>query len=195
VLALGLHIDALALLRRMSQDSEFRSKVLATADGTMQSAEGVFALSVERQALASAALSQARSDTTADSAALADIPAGLLSRAQGERWLRARLARSSRGPATLAAYHKSYDSTTKEWIGGLRDNTATIHGLLQETSFQLIPSPYPGLFEYGSLPAFLGTVMTALLLTLGAPFWFNLLRQASNLRPAIAQKVAKESGQ
>jgi len=35
-------------------------------------------------------------------------------------------------------------------------------------------------------------LMSALLLGLGAPFWFNLLKQLTNLRPLIAGKVEKE---
>ena len=35
----------------------------------------------------------------------------------------------------------------------------------------------------------LGMLMTVVFLSLGAPFWYNVLKQLSNLRPAIAQKV------
>ena len=34
--------------------------------------------------------------------------------------------------------------------------------------------------------------VTALFLSLGAPFWFNALRNMSNLRPIIAGKVEKD---
>jgi hypothetical protein len=37
-------------------------------------------------------------------------------------------------------------------------------------------------------------VVSACLLSLGAPFWFNALKTASNLRPVIAAQVeARES--
>jgi hypothetical protein len=32
---------------------------------------------------------------------------------------------------------------------------------------------------------------SAALLSLGAPFWFNLLKALTNLRPALAQQVDK----
>jgi len=32
-----------------------------------------------------------------------------------------------------------------------------------------------------------------LFLSLGAPFWYNVLRQLSNLRPAVAQKIEPKS--
>ena len=36
---------------------------------------------------------------------------------------------------------------------------------------------------------FLGRVFSAMLLSLGAPFWFNALKKMANLRPALANKV------
>ncbi len=38
----------------------------------------------------------------------------------------------------------------------------------------------------------LGVIMTTLFLGLGAPFWYNLLRQLGNLRPLLAGKVDKD---
>jgi hypothetical protein len=39
----------------------------------------------------------------------------------------------------------------------------------------------------------LGTLAMVVLLSLGAPFWYNALKEFSNLKPAITQKVEKES--
>lgn len=40
-----------------------------------------------------------------------------------------------------------------------------------------------------AMPGYAGSLITGLLLTLGAPFWFNTLRDLSNLRPAISDKL------
>jgi len=45
---------------------------------------------------------------------------------------------------------------------------------------------------YGYWQHLLGTAATMLLLSLGAPFWFNTLRQLSNLKPIVAQKMEAE---
>jgi len=37
----------------------------------------------------------------------------------------------------------------------------------------------------------LGTLVSIVFLSLGAPFWFNTLRQLSNLKPAISEKVTE----
>lgn len=38
-----------------------------------------------------------------------------------------------------------------------------------------------------------GQLLTIVLLSLGAPFWFNALRQLSNLKPAVSEKIKQES--
>jgi hypothetical protein len=36
-------------------------------------------------------------------------------------------------------------------------------------------------------------LITALSLSVGAPFWFNMLRELANLRPLLAGKVEQEA--
>jgi hypothetical protein len=38
-----------------------------------------------------------------------------------------------------------------------------------------------------------GILASALLLSLGAPFWFNMLKTLSNLRPVLANKEQQET--
>jgi hypothetical protein len=38
-----------------------------------------------------------------------------------------------------------------------------------------------------------GITLTCVLLSLGAPFWFNALRQLATLRPVIAEKISPRS--
>jgi hypothetical protein len=39
---------------------------------------------------------------------------------------------------------------------------------------------------------FFGVLFSAMLLSLGAPFWFNVLRQAASLRPIVANLAHDE---
>ena len=64
--------------------------------------------------------------------------------------------------------------------------------------FQLIPDPYPQPFYNYWTPSWLhlwGVIASAALLSLGAPFWFNMLKSMSNLRPVLANKQAQEAAQ
>ncbi|HTA92222.1 MAG TPA: hypothetical protein VK745_21735 [Polyangiaceae bacterium] len=85
------------------------------------------------------------------------------------------------------------NSSTFATFTGLIGQAKGIQTELGSAQFQLIPSPYPGLnFD----KHIWGIIASAVLLSLGAPFWFNLLSSASSLRPVLAQKVdAAESNQ
>jgi len=62
-------------------------------------------------------------------------------------------------------------------------------------SFRLIPDPFPDPFyDYRTTGwlHFWGVLATGMLVSLGAPFWFNALKTLCNLRPAVASRVDKE---
>ncbi len=62
-------------------------------------------------------------------------------------------------------------------------------------SLVLIPNPYPapgsGKWSW-PWPHLLGILASVALLSLGAPFWFNLLKSLANLRPALAQQIEND---
>jgi hypothetical protein len=65
----------------------------------------------------------------------------------------------------------------------------------ENLAFQLIPDPYPTpWYDYSTLgwSHLWGTLASAALLSLGAPFWFNALKTLSNLRPVVASREQKE---
>ena len=72
-----------------------------------------------------------------------------------------------------------------------------INRTLKETGIQLVPehAKITGpvefakfLFDFKSKKNFLGILLTAGLLALGAPFWYNALKNLVNLRPMVAQR-------
>src|SRR6266550_5558193 len=76
-----------------------------------------------------------------------------------------------------------------------------INKMLHETGVQLIPehTPIKGpsdlvkfLFDFKSKKNFLGILLTAGLLALGAPFWYNALKNLTNLRPVVAQRQEQQ---
>jgi hypothetical protein len=83
-----------------------------------------------------------------------------------------------------------------------RDLKATLH----DAGFDLVPKPFWGRWDNEPIPYWaqdycpqlahylrhlLGVLITAGLLALGAPFWFNLLKNLMNLRPAVANLIEK----
>jgi hypothetical protein len=71
-------------------------------------------------------------------------------------------------------------------VGTLVSQVKEIHAALDKSQFRIIPTPYPGLDFTGHL---LGIIVSGVLLSLGAPFWFNLLKTASRLRPILADRA------
>jgi hypothetical protein len=83
-----------------------------------------------------------------------------------------------------------YPSTV---IAVLRKHADKIDNDLLKAGVQLIPSPYPGILTFESKRNFLGILLAAAALSLGAPFWFNALKNLSNLRSVVANKEQQES--
>jgi hypothetical protein len=76
----------------------------------------------------------------------------------------------------------------------LKKEADSIKRQLGQTGFQLIPDPYPGVWNFTGDNLW-GILAAAALLSLGAPFWFNVLKNLSNLRPILATKQEQEQGQ
>ncbi|MBA3962638.1 MAG: hypothetical protein H0X40_12155 [Chthoniobacterales bacterium] len=76
-----------------------------------------------------------------------------------------------------------------------QQNVDHLQQRLADAGFDLVPESFLGrwghprrlhLFDHLT-----GTLITAALLTLGAPFWFNLLKNLMNLRPAVATLIER----
>lgn len=76
----------------------------------------------------------------------------------------------------------------------LKEQAKSIKEALGTTGFQLIPDPYPGPLDFSGDNLW-GILASAVLLSLGAPFWFNMLKSLSNLRPVVATKQEEEQAQ
>jgi hypothetical protein len=94
-------------------------------------------------------------------------------------------------PGTLeqgAAVQGQPDADTREKA------FADLKARIDSTGFELLPG---GWFARWSTEKFwwfnhlFGLALSAGLLTLGAPFWFNLLKNLTSLRPAVASLVEK----
>jgi hypothetical protein len=84
----------------------------------------------------------------------------------------------------------------------LHDDFDKVRGWVENSQLELGPSAeycaFNGILDWScdfkGVTAWhlLGMFVTALFLSLGAPFWFNALRNISNLRPILAGKVEKD---
>jgi hypothetical protein len=73
---------------------------------------------------------------------------------------------------------------------------AMIEAGLDQTSFPLLTSPFnrwhPDDYWSGVMKYAMGILISAALLSLGAPFWFNILKGLAGLRSMVARNISKE---
>jgi hypothetical protein len=197
ILAFVFHIDSLVMLKQLASDPELRAEMVQNAEMALKKGKEVFALTALEKTLASEALEQALAkvkDEVADPNALPEVPDGLVRRGRGRAWLETKMSGSADREKVLAAYDTTFDDLTKKWLGDLNQSAQEIKASLQKSKLVIVPSPFPGwpewIWRYVQEPMhFWGVLMTALLLSLGAPFWYNVLRQVSDLRPVLAEKI------
>lgn len=101
--------------------------------------------------------------------------------------------------AILDEFDSACQAKTRQAMGNAYDEIRGLRGDLEKTDLKIIPTEIAGhsVFDsgadwwaaYGARCHLARTLASILFLSLGAPFWYNALRQLSNLRPAVAEKV------
>jgi hypothetical protein len=99
----------------------------------------------------------------------------------------------------IGRFSTAVQAKSKERLESAKNEFGTVAGLYGQSKLQLLPDPYwqgwPHFFGYSGDTQFrhlFGMLATGMLLALGAPFWFNLLKSLTNLRSTLAQSVDKE---
>lgn len=115
-----------------------------------------------------------------------------------EAWLKAKAVNPDEAAALLKEYDGLQAEGTKKYLQSRQETAATLKDDLAKTGFDLVPASFLGRWDdprYSGLgqfwPHLLGLLLTAGFLTLGPPFWFNLLKNLMSLRPAVAGLIEK----
>jgi hypothetical protein len=91
------------------------------------------------------------------------------------------------------------NDATKKAMQDALNSAAQLQQISAQAGFQVIQLRWPNNFGQrpwqSQLRYVLGVLMTAGLLSLGAPFWFNALKSMTNLRPVVASKEEAEESQ
>jgi hypothetical protein len=186
LLAFAAHLDSLRLLDQLSSNPEtrkalvnMRKEMLSQAD-TLRAAPAVADASevpISKQLLDEALAVMNKTNPSIPKS----VPDGTTTVNDAAAWL-------VKQPGVPASADALYRETM---IGVLRQHAVTIGDSLVKAGVQLIPSPYRVGFD--SFQDFLGVLLTAAFLGLGAPFWYNALKNLSNLRTVVASKQDQES--
>src|SRR6266480_1930339 len=121
--------------------------------------------------------------------------------------LEALLKEKSVKPEDAAAWLAEYDDLqtkgAQAFLQSRQKSVTTLKDDIEKTGFTLVPAGFMARWDdpqrargfcsrLGQFwPHLFGVFVTAGLLTLGAPFWFNLLKNLMSLRPAVANLIEK----
>jgi hypothetical protein len=172
VLVFGLQLDAFKLYRQLQSDDAYRGAVVGSA------------AAVHKQAQELKAHADKAAEVNKKESAATEVD--YWAKAANEfRKKAAELDKDVQGQG-FQLFPASYPKTLWEWIGGAArldlDSGATAE-----------PSCF--LSREGlsfNLSHLLGMGFFAALLSLGAPYWFNLLKTLTSFRPLLAQEVDKD---
>jgi hypothetical protein len=209
VAAFVLQLDTIALIKRLSTDADMRAKLVAVSGPIQQQADKI--LDETQRAVISQAMHQA---AIAELAKTYELPNELGSHAdfasidEAKAWLAKQLASDPKREQIVNSYE---GLITKAKLDAY---LATMQKLVSASGLELLPDPYPLRLSPGwtegrrwphlfvtngewSWPKrrLLGILVSAALLSLGAPFWFNTLKTLTNLRPTLANAVEKKPNQ
>jgi len=177
-LALGTGLNTVTLLSDLYTNSAFREAISGSATQMMGLAGNV--LPNGPQDAATTRYTDAVTKAIADSSAKADTtPSGIDSENAARAWLTAHVSDTTQQSAALSAFDKALMNER------VQDATA-VRTILTTASFDIRQFGWKQGQPYG--PQIPGALVTAALLSLGAPFWFNMLKQLTNLRPTLANK-------
>lgn len=143
----------------------------------------------------------------ASSAAVATCAPGLTTPEAGRDWLLPRVP-AERRDEVRQAYDLHARAQTKAALEELGFAFSGLERRLAETRLHIIPAGYCASppperldrllyrlrcpFVFQGWRQILGVLISAMLLSLGAPFWFNVLRRLVDLRPVVARRAEGE---
>ena len=190
VIAFAAHLDSLQLLQQLAANPDTRAALVNMREGMLNQAKDILppagaAPSTEvpvSPAILQQALEQMKKGDPAV-AKVGPIPDGISTVQDAVGWL----LNQTGVPATADGEFR------KAIVSVLHDHADRINRDLANAGIQILPIPYPGLLRFGGPRNLLGVLLAAAFLSLGAPFWYNTLKNLSNLRTVVATKEANES--
>lgn len=199
IFAFWLQLDTVEIFHRVSTDRSLRDQLVAQSGVIGSQAEKVFAASASVLGRGYATwLGKLPADTQASLASVQvqpnDTREGLVSRVS---------AALPAGPAKaqqLQSLNETLDNTATETLKAQAGDYAAVKADFDHSAgFDLFPTGPGGRWGHGWprgwADHWVGLLFSVGLLSLGAPFWYNILKGLTSLRSTVAQNIADEKDQ
>lgn len=194
-----LQIDAGEILRQITNTPGLRARLAAMSDTALSQANKIFDNSERAMAALADVRKQNEKDTQFVSALDKEAP-HLTRCVDGKNWLIENFKALPNADKLEQEFDKACQEESRRAMGNSYDQIRALQSDLEKTDLKIVPVEIDRqpVFDtcahwwaaYGVRRHLLGTLVSLVFLSLGAPFWFNMLRQLSNLKPAIAEKIA-----
>jgi hypothetical protein len=197
LLAFATHLDASDLLARLSREPETRARLVAMTntllDQTPAAVDATRKVSAVYYTTLQAIIDKSPERFTGDK----PVSEAIRSRSDAVLWIRQHAKEGVDQAALVKEFNDAVEKALGSELDQALDRMTTVKADLDRTGLSLIPTAAHldscGLFGFGHGPAhFGGIIASILLLTLGAPFWFNTLKSLSSLKPVVAQVASGE---
>jgi hypothetical protein len=183
--AIATGLNSIALLSELYGNSALRSAL----DGAGQPAAATAATVLDNGNTLAAALTGALKQAARDAnAAGAPQPPDIRTTAEGDRWIQANVPAQQRA-AVLGRFDAGSAAASQKVLQDGARNAAKTADIASQTGFDILKCRWPAKPD---ARYFGGVLITAALLSLGAPFWFNALKSLTSLRPILASKEKAE---
>jgi hypothetical protein len=197
VFCLMLQVDALEILEQLSTDKELRAKLVAQVEPTLEQAEGIIAPPNGANALGTQAIKnlhdklKADPKTAGDAKLIENVPADLDTQEKGEMWLKQAVTDPAKQASIIKQYKDQFTALNEQQGAKVAAQETWIADQISKTQLTLFKDALCWK-RYCEWRHWLGMIVAAFFLGLGAPFWFNTLRNLANLRPILASRVQPE---
>ena len=209
LLVLVLQIDSGLILHQISTSAEVKAGLMKISDAALAQADETLKAGDRATDSLKAVARRHQGDAIAGDL---DGAPPLVTCADGRKWLEDYGKRINTDIGQVQA--EFADACHQRTVAALvksEDQIGTIKKQLADSELKIVPDRIGGRLVFGdkndsifsrikswaeayrSKRHLLGTLAMVILLSLGAPFWYNALSQLANLKPGISTKVDKES--
>lgn len=194
--AFGTGLNAPQLLIDLYTNGAVREQLVTTAAPLAETAQSLLAgnpattpdaiqnaLTVTYTGALEQALKEANVQT-------ANPPQNIATPGAGRQWIQSNIANAAENASVLAHFESDSQAAARTLMQNRSADAATVRSLLFPGLDPLQIRWYQVRFTW---KYFWGVGITAGLLSLGAPFWFNALKTLSNLRPILAKQTSGQA--
>ena len=183
-IAVFFKLDSIQLIKQTYADQELRTRLLASVTGIQEMGNALLG-GPNYYDVAFGSLKEKHPDFTKPSDSF------ILTREGADRWLQENGLEGVPFKELSKEYDDALTEAIKEKLGSLGNNLMTMNATLNDMSLRIFGEKYLWQ-EPLDLSRILGILISIVLLSLGAPFWFNVLKNLTNFRTSLMKKEEKE---